>query len=259
VAFSGGVDSSFLLAAAVAAVGKKKVLAILGESPLRPERELVKARRTAAGLDVKLHRLATGEMAIKEFLRNPPERCYICKRHLLSRAGAAAVQWHAESVLVEGSNRDDLHDYRPGLKAVRELGVASPLLELGFSKQEIRAFSRKLGLDTWNQPAFSCLATRIPYASPITEARLERIDRAETILMEFGFNPVRVRDYRDLCRIEIDRQKLSLLLDEKIRGPLLSRLKESGYRYVTLDLEGLRRCSPATATATASPDQEPRN
>jgi uncharacterized protein len=238
VAFSGGVDSTFLLAAAVQARGREKVLALLGESPLRPQREIEKAHRLAARLGVALQPLPTRELELEEFLANPPERCYICKRHLLGLAAAAARQWHPATILVEGSNQDDLKEFRPGRKAVVELGVQSPLAELGFTKTEIRACSRQLGLSTWNQPAFSCLATRIPHASPITPTRLERIDKAETFLNEKGFSPVRVRDYQELCRLEISEHDLSRCLATGLRQELTQGLKKLGYRFITLDLEG---------------------
>lgn len=253
VAFSGGVDSSLLLAAATLARGKARVLAITGESPLRPGREQERARQTAAVLGVELLRLRTREMAMQEFIRNPPERCYLCKRHLLTLALDAARRWQPESVLVEGSNRDDLKEYRPGREAVRELGVVSPLLELGFTKQEIRAAARQLGLASWDRPAFSCLATRIPHSSPITRARLERIERAEAILHELGFDPVRVRDHKDLCRIEIEKEKLPHLLDERVRKIVVERIGQTGYRFITLDLEGMRRGSPAPPSVDEAP------
>jgi len=263
VAFSGGVDSTFLLAAALRALGRKKVLAILGESPLRPRRELEKAGRLAADLGVELHRLATRELTFENFLANPPERCYLCKQHLLGLALADARQWQPGSILVEGSNRDDLDEFRPGLQAVRELGIESPLLELGFTKLEVRAASRRLGLTTWNQPAFSCLATRIPYSSPITVCRLERIEKAEAKLNELGFDPVRVRDYRELCRIEVEKKDWPRLLQEADCSHLVRELRKTGYHFVTLDLAGFRSGSlnpdsalpPASETKTGTPDK----
>ena len=234
IAYSGGVDSTFLLKVAKEALGEG-VLAVIARSPIHPEWEYREAKRVADSLRVRLVELQTDELSRPEFVRNLEDRCYWCKRWLFEGlkeiAEREGIQW-----VVDGSNLDDLDEFRPGMKARDELGVRSPLCEARLSKGEIRRLSQRLGLFTWNKPSFSCLATRIPYGNPITLEALRRVGGAEEILLSMGFREIRVRDHGEIARIEIREEEMQRLMNRKeeiIRG-----LKEIGYHHVTLDLEG---------------------
>ncbi len=239
VAFSGGVDSTLLLAAALKALGRQKVLGVISTSALHPRRETEEAIRLAATLGARLQTIDPGILLNDAFLTNPPRRCYICKSILLAEIGRAARDWDCATI-IEGSNVDDLKDYRPGLKAVRELGIASPFLELGFGKTEIRELSRQLELPTWNKPAFACLASRIPCNSPISLPRLNRIEQAEDAVYKLGFRQFRVRDFETTCRIEVDPDDLPRMVENSAREELVPIFKRLGYRTITIDLEGYR-------------------
>lgn len=236
VAFSGGVDSTFL-ARAVADAGVSPSLLMTVVTPYIPRWEVREAQQLAERLALP-HLLV--ELPTPEEVRmNPPDRCYLCKRILFSRLLEEAGQRGLRHLL-EGTNADDLSDDRPGLRAIRELGVKSPLLEAGLTKQEIRTLSREMGLPTWDKPAFACLLSRLPCGSEVRETRLRRIEQAELRLMHMGFRAVRVRDHGELARIEVEPEDRSRLADDAMAGRVTSELRELGYRYVCLDLEGYR-------------------
>ncbi|NPA24661.1 MAG: ATP-dependent sacrificial sulfur transferase LarE [Deltaproteobacteria bacterium] len=252
VAFSGGVDSTLLLAAALRSLGRENVLGVISTSALHPRRETEEAEQLAAALGARLQRIDPGELRNEAFLANPPRRCYICKSLLLTGIRQAARAWNCTTI-VEGSNTDDLKDYRPGLEAVRELDIKSPFLELGFGKAEIRKLSRQLELPTWNKPAFACLASRIPCRSPISRHRLNRIEQAEDAIHKLGFRQFRVRDFETTCRIEIDPDDLPRIVEKGVREELIPIFKKIGYKIITLDLEGYRT---GTQNPPMIPDQE---
>ena len=213
VAYSGGVDSTFLLKAASLALGKK-VLAVTAVSATYPAKELRAARSISLGLQVKHKVIETRELSNKEFISNPVDRCYFCKKELFTRLnGIARVS--KINFVIDASNATDKKDYRPGERARRELGVRSPLQEAGFTKDDIRVLSRRLKLPTWDKPSLACLASRIPYGRTITRKALSKIGRAETALRGMGFTQVRVRDYGDLCRIEVEQGKIKELFKKR--------------------------------------------
>ncbi len=236
VAFSGGVDSSFLAAAARAALGSR-MLALKAVSPIHPRREHQAALKFAAAFDIPLEVITTDEMNVPGFSANPPERCYLCKKYLMSRLAAAAEKRGFNHV-AHGANLDDLDDYRPGFKAAQELGIAAPLIEAGFTKAEIRSLSREMGLSTWNRPSMACLASRIPYGTSLSIPALERVAQAEDTLYELGFETCRVRDHGNIARIEIDPGEFSRLGEKGLRASLVVKLKTLGYDHICLDLEG---------------------
>jgi uncharacterized protein len=239
VAFSGGVDSTFLLRAAKEVLGHNRVLAVTAVSGIHPEGEIGDAKRLAKRIGVKHLLVRSGEMEEDAFLSNPPERCYICKKRIFASLQKLAAEKGLKHV-VDGTNADDAGDYRPGRKALRELGILSPLHEVGLTKKEIRVLSKKWGLPTWNWPALACLATRIPYGTRITPALLKRIDAGETFLHRLGFVQVRVRDHGALVRIEIAPKEMSKARKPDVTGRMIKKFKSLGYGYVTLDLEGYR-------------------
>lgn len=238
VAFSGGVDSTLLLAAAREALGRR-TLAATGRSAIVPEREHEAALQLARQLGVDVQVLETTEMQDPGFRQNPPQRCLLCKRRLFTALKQLARE-HGLETVVEGSNADDLNDYRPGMTAGRELDVRAPLAELGLTKAEIRRLARARGLPVWNKPSMACLASRIPYGSEITETRLRRIERAEEAVRSLGFGQVRVRDHGAVARVEVEPDELPRLLAPPVRDEVVVALKEAGYRYVSVDLEGYR-------------------
>lgn len=234
VAFSGGVDSSYLCDAAYRALGDR-AQAICSDSPLLPRRELARARELAAGIGI---RLVVLEDSIPEAaIANGPDRCYGCKRAKLEAILAEAARLGLARV-VEGSNADDDGDYRPGARAVRELGVLSPLREAGLSKAEIRELSRRRGLATWDKPASACLASRVPYGQRLEPGTLARIEAAEDYLEGLGFMQFRVRSLGDAARIELARDERRRLFDEALLDEVSRRLKALGFLYVCLELEG---------------------
>jgi uncharacterized protein len=237
VAFSGGVDSTLLLALAAETLGAKNVLAAMGISPSLPERERGSARRLARRLGVELVEIETCELDDPHYASNPADRCFYCKRDLLTRLKALAAERGIPAVAT-GANADDTGDFRPGLRAAKELGVAAPLLEAGLSKADIRAASRAMGLETWDKPAMACLASRIPYGRPITAEKLSRIEQAEYVLRDLGFRQCRVRDHDTIARIEVPAAEVARAAEQA--GAITAALKDLGYTYVTLDLEGFR-------------------
>jgi pyridinium-3,5-biscarboxylic acid mononucleotide sulfurtransferase len=238
VAFSGGVDSTLLLAAAQDALGDA-VLAVTAASPTFPAQDFEFARKTASRLGVRWTVLETNELDDHQFRTNPPNRCYFCKRKLFSLLLEKAKE-EALPIVIEGTNADDLSDFRPGLAALSELGIRSPFLELGIGKQEIRRLARELRLENWDKPSSACLASRIPYGEEITKERLNRIAGAEALLRKLGFRQVRVRDHGSLARIELVPDDLDQLLEPQLRETIVKACKQAGYNYVTLDLQGYR-------------------
>ena len=238
VAFSGGVDSTFLLKVASDTLGPRAVAAT-ATSAIRASNELARAHDLARAIGAELVVVESDELDDPDFVSNPPERCYICKRRMLSELRRIADSRGLEAV-VEGSVVDDLGDYRPGMRAVSELGVRSPLREAGFAKAEVRAFSKDMGLVTWDAPSSPCLATRLPYGAAITEERLRRIERAEGLLSELGIRECRVRDHGDVARIEVFREAEQILFAPDARETVVAGLKALGFAYVAVDLIGYR-------------------
>ncbi|MFP5222558.1 MAG: ATP-dependent sacrificial sulfur transferase LarE [Acidobacteriota bacterium] len=236
IAFSGGLDSTFLLHAARQALGDG-VLAVTISTSYMAEAEVEEAERAARAMQAA-HRIV--EVPFPEVLRdNPPERCYICKKALFSLLAQVAAAEEIGHVL-DGTNLDDLDDYRPGLRALGELGVKSPLLTAGLTKQEIRDLSREHGLPSWDKPAAACLLSRIPHGTRIEEAELRRIDQAEQFLKELGFTAVRLRSHGELARIEVPRGQVADIVEADRRHGIDARLKSLGYRHVAVDLAGYR-------------------
>jgi len=239
VAYSGGVDSTLLLRVARDSVGQGNVLAVTALSPLYPERELAEAKEIARSVGVDHLLIESNEMEIPGFSKNPPNRCYYCKRELFEKLVNLSKD-HGIPSVVEGSTLDDLKDHRPGRVAIQELGIRSPLIEAMFTKGEVRQLSNELGLSTWDKPSFACLASRFPYGEEITTKELGMVDRAEEFLFGLGFKQVRVRHYQNLARIEVFPEEMGRFMEDGLRERVVSHLKSLGYKYVTLDLQGFR-------------------
>ncbi len=235
VAFSGGVDSSLLCRAAREALGDGAI-AITLVSPMMPADDLAAARQIAALTGIA-HFLIEETSIEAPVAANPPDRCYHCKKVEFARIAQLAAN-HGIQTVLDGTNLDDESDYRPGMRALAELHVASPFREAGLTKAEIRALSRQLGLPTWDKPAAACLASRIPYGEPITLEKLRRIDRAEQALRAHGFRQCRVRHHGDIARIEVAPAERRRFFDERLLDAVSSEIKAAGYRYVCLELEG---------------------
>jgi uncharacterized protein len=238
VAFSGGVDSTYLLKVAKEELGGK-VLAVIARSETYPEKEVRAAVRTAGSLGVRPLLIETEEVENPKFAENSPLRCYYCKQELFSRLKEIAEARSIPYVL-DGSNSDDRDDYRPGAKAARELGVRSPLREAGLKKEEIRLLSMEMGLPTWNKPSLACLASRFPYYTAIERRTLLKVGRAEELLRRIGITQVRVRHHGDIARIEIKPEEFGKLMADSARRKAVAGLKTLGYTYVALDLQGYR-------------------
>ncbi len=236
VAFSGGVDSTFLLAMAQRVLGQR-VVAFTGISKLQPSGELAHAIEMARMLGVRHISFETRELADPRFIANPPERCYHCKSGLftLMREQAECV---GIAFLAHGANVDDLSDFRPGFKAAEEMGVSAPLIQAGLRKSDIRQLARRMGLPNWQRPAMACLASRIPYGMPIKENILARIDRAEAALRQLGVGQCRVRHHGSLARIEVDAAQILWLAEPHLRAQVVAALHTLGYAHICLDLEG---------------------
>lgn len=238
VAFSSGVDSTFLLKAAYDALGDK-VIAVTAKSCSFPERELQDAIKFTKEHNITHEIFDPEELNIEEFSENPPNRCYICKHAIFSKMKEIAVNKGIKEV-IEGSNIDDLGDYRPGLIAIEELGIKSPLRHAGLTKSEIRELSKDMGLKTWDKQSFACLVSRIPYGQKITTEKLRMVDEAEQLLLDMGFHQIRVRHHGNLARIEIDQEQFSKIMEKGTRELIYNQFKEIGFTYVSLDLLGYR-------------------
>lgn len=238
VSFSSGVDSTFLLYAAKQALNDR-VLAVTATSSSFPARELNEAKEFCKEQNIRQVTVASEELKIEGFSHNPKNRCYLCKKELFEKIRDIAEKEGFKEV-AEGSNLDDNGDYRPGLKAVAELNVKSPLREIGFSKEEIRILSKYLSLPTWNKQSFACLSSRFPYGEEITEKKLMMVDKAEQYLLDLGFDQLRVRIHGNIARIELLPKEFSKFMEEKTRDDVYMRFKEIGFTYVTLDVKGYR-------------------
>jgi uncharacterized protein len=238
VAFSGGVDSSFLLKVAHDVIGEK-VIAITGRSLSFPERELNEARVFTRKYGINHLIIDSEELDVEGFSDNPRNRCYLCKKELFSKIINLAAE-HDVGNIAEGSNFDDLSDYRPGMQAIAELGVVSPLKEAGLTKAEIRDLSQKLGIETWDKPSFACLASRFPYGEKITKEKLTMVDQAEQYLLNNGIRQVRVRHHGEVARIEVGKDEWEKILRLETRQNIQAEFNNIGFVYVALDLIGYR-------------------
>lgn len=238
VAFSGGVDSTFLLRVAHDVLGDR-ALAVTAAPPFVPVREQKEAADYCRTAGIRQIVIPPDALDMNGIRHNPPDRCYHCKRIIFSRIIEAAGRNGIRHV-AEGSNTDDTGDYRPGMRAIRELGVLSPLLDAGLSKSDIRVLSRELDLPTWDKPSFACLASRFVYGEAITDERLAMVDRAEQLLLDLGFRQFRVRIHGDLARVEILPADFGRIMETDCREKVCSALKAYGFSYVTLDLAGYR-------------------
>ncbi len=238
VAFSSGVDSTFLLRTAHEVLGDD-VIALTARSCSFPGRELKEAEEFCKSEGIRHIIIESEELAIDGFKQNPKNRCYLCKKELFSKMIQTAEEEGIKFV-AEGSNLDDNGDYRPGLKAIAELGIKSPLREAGLTKDDIRALSKEMGLKTWDKPSFACLASRFVYGETITEEKLAMVDKAEQLLLDLGFRQVRVRIHGDIARIEILPSEFAKLTEDAVRDKVNSTLKNLGFSYVAMDLEGYR-------------------
>lgn len=239
VAFSGGTDSTLLLKVACDVLGCDQVLALTAVSPSQPTSEREEACALARQIGVRHALIETHELDDARYVENTPERCYFCKRVILE----VLIRYASHEgfpVVVDGANADDLHDHRPGSRAAREWGVRSPLQEAGLTKAEIREWAHAFGLPNWDKPAAACLASRVPYGTPITAALLQRIEQAEAAVRRLGVRQLRVRHHGDLARIEVEPADFSIVLEH--RSEVTQALRALGYVYVTLDLAGYR-CS----------------
>ena len=238
VAFSGGVDSTFLLYAAKEALGDKAI-AVSAKSSSFPERELNEAKEFCQAHQIRQVIFESEELNIEGFANNPTNRCYLCKKELFGKIIKIAED-EGIAMIAEGSNLDDNGDYRPGLQAIAELGIKSPLRNVGFTKEDIRALSKNLGLPTWGKPSFACLASRFVYGETISKERLAMVDKAEQFLIDLGFRQVRVRIHGNMARIEILPEEFAKLITDDVRNKITSSFKSFGFAYVTMDLTGYR-------------------
>ncbi|MGB6864502.1 MAG: ATP-dependent sacrificial sulfur transferase LarE [Candidatus Aminicenantaceae bacterium] len=238
VAFSGGVDSTFLVKVAQDVLGDQ-IFAVIASSESYPKKETQGAIELANKLNIPHMVIRTRELDNPDFSNNPPDRCYHCKTELFSRMKEIAAK-KGISFVLDGSNFDDMDDYRPGLLACEELGIKSPLKEVGLGKEEIRVLSKQMDLPTWNKPSLACLASRFPYNSEIDKASLEQVAKAEEYLWSLGFSQVRVRHHGQIARVEVDPEGVHRLLEPDLRAKIVENLKRLGYAYVTLDLAGYR-------------------
>lgn len=238
VAFSSGVDSTFLLKTAKDVLGDQ-VLAVTARSCSFPKRELSEAIEFCEREGIRHIIVASEELDIPGFRQNPVDRCYLCKKELFTEMKEVAER-EGCAAIVEGSNTDDNGDFRPGLRAIKELEIKSPLRESGLSKREIRILSRELGLPTAEKQSFACLSSRFVYGEEISEEKLAMVDQAEQLLLDLGFHQVRVRIHGKLARIEVDANELSRLLEPEVKDKIISEFKKIGFSYITMDLSGYR-------------------
>jgi uncharacterized protein len=237
VAFSGGVDSTLLLKVATDVLGQQ-VVAVTAVSELTPSQEKEDAVKTALQFGATHILIESDDLSDPAFTANPVDKCYLCKKRRFGKLKDLVRQYGC-TVVIDGTNADDFKDYRPGMRAIRELGIRSPLSEAGLSKEQIRRLSRELGLPTWNKPALACLASRIPYHMPITAEKLRQVDAGESFLRGMGlFKQVRVRHHGPLARLEVGTQEMAALIDRPVRMQVLEYFKQLGFQYIVLDLEG---------------------
>lgn len=239
VGFSGGVDSTLLLRVAVDELGVANVLAVIADTPSLPRSEYAEALALAEAMGVKPLVIDPDELSDPAYAANPADRCYYCKKHLFSQIAEVAAA-RGFSAVLDGNNADDAGDYRPGRRAAHEIGVRSPLLDAGLTKAEIRKLSARLGLPTADKPAMACLASRIPYGTPVSAEVLSQVERAEAALRAAGFRQCRVRHHGEVARIEVPADELVRLVGEAVRMRLVADVKAVGYRFVTVDLQGYR-------------------
>jgi pyridinium-3,5-biscarboxylic acid mononucleotide sulfurtransferase len=249
VAFSAGVDSTLLLRVCVDELGEKAV-AVTAVSESYPSHELAQAKRLARDIGCRLILVDTNELQDENYASNPTNRCFYCKQELFTTIFPIAEQ-EGLSTVVYGANLDDMGDFRPGMQAAKKMGARAPLLEAEMGKPEIRAVSRLLGLETWDKPAFACLSSRIPYGERVTDEKLQQIDQAEIFLVSEGFRQVRVRHHGEIARIEVPASELARFFEGGRNGRVARQLKEIGFKYVTLDLEGYRSGSLNEGLAAA--------
>ncbi|MEA5009420.1 ATP-dependent sacrificial sulfur transferase LarE [Clostridium tyrobutyricum] len=238
IAFSGGVDSTFLLKVAHDVLGDN-VIAITATSSTYPKRELDEARKYAKSMGVKHIIIESEELDIEGYAKNPVNRCYYCKKELFSKLRNIAKENDINYVL-DGSNLDDTGDYRPGMEAAKELGIVSPLKEAKLTKDDIRTFSREMDLPTWNKPSFACLSSRFPYGNKITSKKLKMVEDAEQFLLDLGFRQVRVRCHDTIARIEVAPEERSEFFDLSLMDKVGNKFREIGFTYVTLDILGYK-------------------
>ncbi|MCY3729526.1 MAG: ATP-dependent sacrificial sulfur transferase LarE [Nitrospira sp.] len=238
VAFSGGVDSTLMLKIATDVLGDRAI-AVTAASPTLPHEELEAVRQLSDEIGARLIVASTNQLELEEFVRNDSMRCYHCKTDLY-RLLAPIQRDTGIATIVDGAHVDDLGDDRPGMRAAREFGILSPLVEAGLGKADVRTLAKTLGLSNWDKPAAACLSSRIPRGTRITEQKLLRVEQAERLLKEEGFRQVRVRDHEGIARIEVDRNELPNMLDPVRRDRITRGLKTLGFQFVTLDLEGYR-------------------
>jgi len=236
IAYSGGVDSTFLAKVAFDVLGDN-ALAVTATSAIHPSFELEEAVKIARKIGIKHEIIVAEALDIPEFPDNPVDKCYYCKKELLAKLKKLAEERGIGNV-IEGSNFDDLDDYRPGMRAVAEAGVRSPLQEAKLTKPDIRKLSRRFDLPTWDKPSFACLASRFPYGQKITREKLEMVGEAETFLRNMGIRQMRVRHHGTIARVEVTEEDMETLVQN--REQIVAKLKELGYSYVTLDLQGYR-------------------
>lgn len=238
IAFSGGVDSTYLLKEASEILGNK-VIAVTAQSSTYPEREYNEACKYALQFGVRHISIVSEELEIEGFADNPVNRCYFCKNELFSKIRNVADQ-HGIKYVLDGSNADDASDYRPGMQAARELEVVSPLMETGMTKEDIRILSKEAGLKTWDKQAFACLSSRFPYGTKITTEKLEMVDKAEQFLLDAGIKNVRVRHHGDIARIEVARNERNKFFSEEFLDSVEAAFQEIGFSYTALDMKGYR-------------------
>ncbi len=239
IAYSGGVDSTFLLKVAVETLGRKNVLAVISTGPVLPRAELDLARQLAQQIGADLLEIETSEMDNAKFRANPIDRCFHCKSILFEHLEPIAAKYNMRAILT-GLNVDDLGDYRPGIQAARKFGVVEPMAAAGLTKNDIRQLSKRYGLPTADKPASPCLASRIPYGEPVTSEKLRQIEEGETFLRGLGLRDCRLRHHGNLARLEIPCERIAEFAQPGTRDKIVKRLKELGFTFVALDLQGFR-------------------